>query len=401
MSGKRPDGDGLVRKRADGRWEGRIVIGHKEDGTPIFKSVFARTQKELMPKLHSAIDCYRGADLSEEGNMTVAEWIDRWLTSYAEPILRESTVRGYRSDARHHIIPALGKKMLRSVTKRDVQKFYNALGRKTYHAADGTERHLSEVTVRGIHMLFHEIMEAAVNARLIVQNPTEGAVIPKLDRAPKKILNEEQLEKFMEAIRAEPLWYDFFYTEITTGLRRGEICGLKWSDLDEAAGTLRVCRSVHAAPGGSIVVGETKTEKGTRTILLPASTLHVLKERRKTAMSEWIFPSILEPEKPVAPGSAYQRLKLILKEAGLPDIRFHDLRHTFATHAMRSGVDAKTLSGILGHANASFTLDTYTHVTTEMHRNAAAIVGDYLTEIFGEELKPWEENESREKEPSA
>ena len=401
MSGKRPDGDGLVRKRKDGRWEGRIVIGHKEDGTPIFKSVFARTQKELMPKLHSAIDCYRGADLSEEGNMTVAEWIERWLTSYAEPILRESTVRGYRSDARHHIIPALGKKMLRSVTKRDVQKFYNALGRKTYHAADGTERHLSEVTVRGIHMLLHEIMEAAVNARLIVQNPTEGAVIPKLDRAPKKILNEEQLEKFMEAIRAEPLWYDFFYTEITTGLRRGEICGLKWSDLDETAGTLRVCRSVHAAPGGSIVMGETKTEKGTRTILLPASTLHVLKERRKTAMSEWIFPSILEPEKPVAPGSAYQRLKLILKEAGLPDIRFHDLRHTFATHAMRSGVDAKTLSGILGHANASFTLDTYTHVTTEMHRNAAAIVGDFMEEVFGKELKPWEENESREKEPSA
>ena len=333
--------------------------------------------------------------------MTVAEWIERWLTSYAEPILRESTVRGYRSDARHHIIPALGKKMLRSVTKRDVQKFYNALGKKTYKASDGTERNLSEVTVRGIHMLLHEIMEAAVNARLIVQNPTEGAVIPKLDRAPKKILNEEQLEKFMEAIRAEPLWYDFFYTEITTGLRRGEICGLKWSDLDETAGTLRICRSVHAAPGGSMVVGETKTEKGTRTILLPASTLHVLKERRKTAMSEWIFPSILEPEKPVAPGSAYQRLKLILKEAGLPDIRFHDLRHTFATHAMRSGVDAKTLSGILGHANASFTLDTYTHVTTEMHRNAAAIVGDYLTEIFGEELKPWEENESREKEPSA
>ncbi len=397
---KRPDGDGLVRKRKDGRWEGRIVIGHKEDGTPICKSVFAKTQKELMPKLHGAIDCYRDADLSEQGNMTLSEWIDRWLTSYAEPTLRESTVRGYRSAVQHHIKPALGNKMLRSVTQRDVQRFYNAMGRKKYKANDGSEHRLADATVRGVHMLLHEILEAAVRSRLIVQNPTDGTVIPKLNKPPMKILNEEQLDRFMEAIRAEPLWYDFFYTEITTGLRRGEICGLKWCDLDETNGTLKVCRSIHTAPGGLLQVGQTKTEKGLRTILLPASTLHVLKARRRTALTEWIFPSLLEPEKPVSPSTAYQRLKLILKRADLPDIRFHDLRHTFATHAMRSGVDAKTLSGILGHTKASFTLDTYTHVTNEMQKNAAVIVGDFMTEIFGEELKPWQENEKPEKAPS-
>ena len=310
--------------------------------------------------------------------------------TYAVPTLRESTARGYRSDIRKHIEPALGSKMLRSITQRDVQKFYNALGRKTYKAGDGTERNLSEATVRGVHMLLHEIMEAAVLSRLIVNNPTEGTVIPKLNRKPMNILNEEQLDRFMEAIRAEPLWYDFFYTEITTGLRRGEICGLKWCDFDEESGTLKVCRSIHAAPGGALEVGETKTEKGTRTILLPPSTLHVLKERRKTAMTEWIFPSLLEPEKPTSPSAAYHRLKAILKGAGLPDIRFHDLRHTFATHAMRSGVDAKTLSGILGHTNASFTLDTYTHVTSDMQKNAANIVGGFMEELFGKELKPWQ-----------
>ena len=117
---KRPDGDGLVRKRADGRWEGRIVIGHKEDGTPIFKSVFAKTQKELMPKLHDAIDCYCGVELSEQGNMTLRDWIEQWLATYAVPVLRESTIRGYRSDIRRHIDPALGSKMLRSITQRDV-----------------------------------------------------------------------------------------------------------------------------------------------------------------------------------------------------------------------------------------------------------------------------------------
>ena len=103
-----------------------------------------------------------------------------------------------------------------------------------------------------------------------------------------------------------------------------------------------------------------------------------------------VTPSLLEPEKPTSPSAAYHRLKVILKGAGLPDIRFHDLRHTFATHAMRSGVDAKTLSGILGHTNASFTLDTYTHVTNDMQKNAANIVGGFMEELFGKELKPWQ-----------
>ena len=371
MARKRPDGDGLVRKRKDGRWEGRIVIGHKEDGTPIYKSVFAKTQKELMPKLHGAIDCYRDADLSEQGNMTLSEWIEKWLTSYAEPTLRESTVRGYRSDVRHHIKPALGNKMLRSITQRDVQKFYNALGRKTYKASDGNERRLADATVRGVHMLLHEIMEAAVRSRLIVMNPTDGTVIPKLNRPPMKILNEEQLDKFMKAIRAEPLWYDFFYTEITTGLRRGEICGLKWCDLDETNGTLKICRSIHSAPGGALEVCNPKTKKGTRTILLPPSTLHVLKERRKMALTEWIFPSLLEPEKPTAPSAAYHRLKVILKAAGLPDIRFHDLRHTFATTALEHGLDVKTLSAIIGHISSATTIDIYSHITGAMQRQAA------------------------------
>lgn len=360
--------------------------------------MFAKTQKELMPKLHETIDAYRGVELSGNGNITLDEWMERWLTSYAEPTLRPSTVTGYRSPINNHIRPTLGDKQLRSITRNDVQKFYNKLKQTKVrvHGCEGN-KNLADSMVRKIHMLLHEIMDAAVRSRLISQNPTSGTTIPKNNYPPMKVLNEEQLEKFMAAIRDEPMWYDFFYTEITTGLRRGEICGLKWDDLDETIGKLKVRRSIRVAPGGELEIGETKTEKGTRSILLPPSTLHILKERRKSAVTEWIFPSLLTPEKPTSPNAAYHRLKDILKDAGLPDIRFHDLRHTFATHALTSGVDAKTLSGILGHTNASFTLDTYTHVTTDMQKNAANIVGGFMTELFGEELKPWQESEKPER----
>ncbi len=391
MASKRPDGDGTVRKRADGRWEGRIVIGHKPDGTPIYKSVFAKTQKELMPKLHALIDEYRGVEVTD-CDMTLQEWAEKWLTEYAEPTLRPSTVRGYRSNLKTYINPALGDRQLRAIRQKDVQRFYNALKRRRVERG-GEVVPIADSTVRKAHLLLHEIMDAAASARLISRNPTNGTKVPKANYAPKAILNEEQLDRFMDAIRAEPVWYDFFYTEITTGLRRGEICGLKWSDLDEIGGRLTIRRTVKKGPGGELEIGETKTEKGMRTILLPSSTLDVLKERRKSAVSEWIFPSLRNPAEPVAPSSAYHRLKVILENAGLPDIRFHDLRHTFATHALTSGVDAKTLSGILGHTNASFTLDTYTHVTTGMQENAAEIVGGFIDELFGEELTLWQSAE--------
>ena len=198
----------------------------------------------------------------------------------------------------------------------------------------------------------------------------------------------------MEEIKKDAVWHDFFYTELTTGLRRGELCGLMWADFDEATGTLAVKRTIHMEKGGRLVAGATKTGRGTRNILLPASTAQLLSERKKHSYSEWIFPNPLKPESPTNPRSAYGHLKALLDSAGLPNIRFHDLRHTFATHALASGVDAKTLSGILGHTKASFTLDTYTHVTGDMQQRAADIVGGFMTDFFGEELKPWQNAEN-------
>ena len=208
------------------------------------------------------------------------------------------------------------------------------------------------------------------------------------------ILNEEQLDTFLAAAEQDPIWKDFFYTELTTGLRLGEICGLMWSDFDPRKGTLNISRTLHKEKGGRLVTGGTKTYAGTRKIVLPDSTAERLRSRKKYSYSVWVFHNPLRPEAPMNPTTAYHQLKKILAEHDLPDLRFHDLRHTFATHALANGVDAKTLSGILGHTKASFTVDTYTHTTTDMHRKAAEIVGGLLTDYLGEEMSPWQNAET-------
>ena len=380
MAKRRPSGDGMVRKRGDGRWEGRIVVGHKENGDSIFRYVYAPTQKELSAKLRQHIDNYQGADLTERSKMTLSEWLDQWLENMADT-LRPNTLRNYRSYIENHIRPALGDKQLARITPKDVQRFYEKLSDC-----------LASGTVRRIHTTLHGVLRAAQQAHLIASNPTEQIIAPKFSYGAKQILTNEQLDVFMKVIAEDKIWYDFFYIELTTGLRRGEICGLKWEDFDEVSGTLKICRTLYRETGGGLTTGDTKTSAGTRKIVLPASTAALLSKRKASALTEWIFPNPLKPEQPADPGSAYRQLKVLLKQAGLPNIRFHDLRHTFATHALASGVDVKTLSGILGHTRAAFTLDTYTHTTGDMQRRASEVVGDFLTDIFGEELRPWEES---------
>ena len=368
----------MVRKREDGRWEGHIVIGHKENGAPIFHYLSARTQKELLEKLHRCMEEYDGAELTEDCRMTLGEWLEVWLAECAKPSVRPSTFEGYRAYVRDKIVPYLGDKEIRKVTAGDVQKLYRKL--KKEGGADGGP--LAGATVRRIHGVLHQAMDVAVARHLIAKNPTKDVTLPKKESAPRTILNDAQLEQFMEAIKQDRQWHDFFYLEITTGLRRGELCGLMWSDFDEKKGTLSIRRTLHGKRGGGYYVGDTKTGKGRRIIRLPPSTVQLLTERKRTAISQWIFPNPLHPEDPIMPSSGYNRMKKLLAEAGLPDLRFHDLRHTFATHALTSGVDAKTLSGILGHTQTSFTLDTYTHVTGDMHRRASEIVGGFMEEFM-------------------
>ena len=331
MAKRRPSGDGMVRKRDDGRWEGRIVVGHKENGDSIFHYVSAKTQKALMEKMHRCIVEYDGAELTEDSRMTLGEWLDIWLKECAEPSVRPSTYKGYRGYAERNIKPFLGSKQISKVTAADVQTLYRKLQREG--GVDGGA--LSPATVRRIHGVLHQALNAAVDRHLIVKNPTDDVTLPKKVTAAKTILNDKQLERFMEAIKADEHWHDFFYLEITTGLRRGELCGLMWTDFDAEKGTLTVRRTLHNKEGGGYYVGETKTGAGRRIIKLPPSTVQLLSARKRTSISRWIFPNPIHPEDSIMPNSGYTRMKKLLAEAGLPDMRFHDLRHPYVKHTTK------------------------------------------------------------------
>ena len=176
----------------------------------------------------------------------------------------------------------------------------------------------------------------------------------------------------MDAIKEDGAWFDFFYVEIMTGLHRGEICGLRWEDFDEADGTLKVCRTVRRDKGMGLTTGDTKTYAGTRKSILLPSVTAILKGRKQISLTAWTFPNPLCLEQPTAPDAAYRRMKQLMEQSGLPDIRFHDLRHTLATDALAHGMDIKTLSTILRHVSSATALNTYSHITDEMRQKAAA-----------------------------
>ena len=336
MVKRRPAGDGMVRKREDGRWEGRIVIGHRENGEPLFRHVYAKTQKALLDKLHQNIECYRDVELTEDSRMTLGQWLDRWLTEYKAGTVRPGTLKSYRCYIEYYIKPQLGDKQISLISQQDIQRMYRRLkteGRIHEHPEMGHQ--LSDSMVRHIHSTLHAALKDAVQAHVIPRNPTEGTTAPKPNYKPKRILTRAELDAFLAVVEQDEVWRDFFQTELMTGLRRGEICGLQWSDFDEEGGALKVCRTLHSQRKGEYTVGETKTGKGMRTILLPKTVADILRRRKADTISQWIFPDPVKPEDPVNPGSAYLHMKTLLRRAGLPSIRFHDLRHPYVKHTTK------------------------------------------------------------------
>ena len=372
MAKRRANGEGNLRKRKDGRWEGRYTAGRDpETGKAIYKNVLGKTQAEAKAKLKAAIEEAKGLDAAKVGRYTVGQWMEVWFEHYAKVKVRPSSHQTYRGYIDNHIKPNIGKIPLEKLTSLELQKFYKKLlekGRVDRLESKHQSKGLSAKTVRNIHQIISSAMKLAQEQKLISTNPADGCALPRLEHREMQTLPVEQLQSFLREARDSGV-FELYYLELATGLRRGELLGLKWEDIDLERGDLRVRRQI-ARINGEVVEAPLKTKNAYRTLPLAEDTIGVLEaQRKKTGSSQWVFPSTTGG--PISPDSVLHMLHRVLKRAGLPRVRFHDLRHTFATLALQNGVDVKTVSGMLGHFSAGFTLDTYAHVTTASQRQAA------------------------------
>ena len=289
------------------------------------------------------------------------------------------------------IIPALGQFQLDKLTTGDIQGFYTDLkknGRllRTELYGEG----LSDQTVRGIHTTLHAALDRAVEEKLLFRNPADNCKLPSAKAREMQVLTPEEIQRLLIQAKEEN-YYELFLLELATGLRLGEIAALQWNDLNLTTGELRINKQAGTS-GPDVVICEPKTKAAVRTLILPPSVLKVMREYRARVDSRWMFPSPKKEDSPMRPSSIHLRLHRILDHAGCNRVRFHDLRHTFATTALAYGMDIKTLSTILGHVSCATTLNTYSHVTDEMRQRAAVKIdrGIAKAEIKSQEEKPKE-----------
>ena len=384
MAKRRANGEGNIRKRSDGRWEGRYTAGHDpETGKTIYKNVLAKTQKDCKEKLKRAIEENSKVDTVKAEQYTVGQWMDVWFENCAKIKVRPSSHKTYRGYIDNHIKPNIGKVLLSKLSSLDLQKLYKKLlsgGRVERIESKNQPKGLSAKTVRNINQVISSAMDFAIDQRLIASNPTDGCALPKLEHREMKTLPAEQLASFLREAKESGV-FELYYIELATGLRRGELLGLKWEDIDLEQGIIHVRRQI-ARIDGKIVEAPLKTKNSYRSVSIGQDAVEILKEQRKKADSEYVFPS--PTGGPISPDSVLKMLHRVLKRAELPKIRFHDMRHTFATVALQNDVDIKTVSGMLGHYSAGFTLDTYAHVTTAAQRQAANTMSSILSDAAGD-----------------
>lgn len=377
MPGKRRgNGEGCLRQRSDNRWEGRYIAGYDIlTGKSIMKYVYGKTRKECAAKLAKGIQDNKGRYYRKGvgyENQPLSTWLWLWFESFAKPNIRPGTAEGYSNAIRNHIIPALGHIRLSRLSSIQIQTFYNQLKEKGRVDSNGKPlfEPLSASTIKSTHNILSAALKLAVKERLIPFNPCDNCKVPKLEKREMKVLPQDKIAAYLEAARSLGV-YEMFYLELTSGLRRGELLALLWSDLDIGTGRLTVNKQI-SHHGGEFVVSEPKTENSIRTITLPQRTVDLLIEEHEKHPNSPLMFCYPKTNSYWTPSTVVHLHKRMLAMAGVEEkVRFHDLRHTFSTLAIQSGVDVKTVSNMLGHFSANFTLDTYTHVTLEMQMLAA------------------------------
>ena len=378
-STKNAKGGGTIRKRSDGRWEGRYSIGlDPQTGKQIQKSVYGATQKEVRQKLTKITNDLDEDIYLEPCRMKLGVWLDTWLKDYTGNV-KPKTYSAYEGHVRVHIKPYLGNVSLNKLTPHMVQQMYNLLL---------NEKGLAPKTVKNIHGVFHRAMDQAMKLGYLRLNPLNAVILPRVEKPQIEIIEDEKMKIFLDAIKGDPFEIILFVT-VFTGLRQGEVLGLTWDCVNFENGTLLINKQHNRSQmDHNYQFSSVKTDR----IRVLNVSKHVMDKLRQQQMiqkcwadaagSAWnnaddlVFTNELGSF--IKNKTLYMHFKRISSRIGLGNLRFHALRHTYAVNSLRAGDDIKTVQENLGHTTAAFTLGTYAHATPGMKRESAKRMDDYI-----------------------
>ena len=395
---KNARGAGTIRKRADGRWEGRYSVGFDpKTGKQIQKSVYGATQKEARQKLTQIIGEIDDGEYLEPSKLKLGDWLDIWLNEYCED-KKYSTVKGYRAKVKKHIKPQLGDIPLGKLTTPEVQKFYNRL----LKPPDGSPGS-SPKTIKNTHGVLSKAMSVAVVNGYIRRNPCQGVILPRMEKHEVEPLTDDQVALLLQLGEKDEEYGILLKVILLTGLRKAEALGITWDCVDFRRGVIRINKQLQKRPlkDGGVMFTSLKNGKGR--VLKPAPyVMELMKKRyeqqirqKEEASFAWVgwhteaehrtalaFTTIFGT--PLQPQTTYNHFKKLAIEIGAPNARVHDLRHTYAVLSLQNGDDVKTVQGNLGHATAAFTLDVYGHVSEAMKEASSSRMEQYVRSLTGE-----------------
>jgi len=387
--GKNGNGEGSIYKYKNKKGE---VIGYRGAYTvhtaegPKRRYVSGKTRDDVRVKLTKAMADRDDGLFSDDENITIGEYLDRWLSDCVRGSVRESTFDRDSYLVRVHIKPALGRIKLSKLSPVQVQGFYR----------DRLDAGLSTSTVNKVHTVLHKALSQAELWCLIPHNPTEAVKAPSPASQEMRPLSPEEAGRLLKAACSDR-FEALYVLAVTTGMRRGELLGLKWSDVDLKGGAVSIRRTLSRVDNGKrVTLGEPKTKKSRRTIPLTLRALEALKAHRKRQLEEMMELAGLREDQGLVfttrtgslinPSNLRQRsFAQLLKRAGLPHVRFHDLRHTCATLLLSQNTHPKFVQELLGHATIAITLDTYSHLIPGMGDYTARAMEDALEEDPPEE----------------
>jgi len=328
------------------------------------------TKKEAEKRLSELLTQLDTGAFVKPGKITLGEFSQQWLRDYVWPNLSPATARGYEFIVKSHLAPALGNIVLNQLRPEAIQ----------HYISEKQKANLSAQTVRHHYMTLHGILQSAVKWGLLSRNPGDAVTPPRVHRPELNIWNEDDIHTFLDAAKDSP-HYTLFFTALYTGMRRNELLGLRWGDIDFMLGQIQVSRSLQCLRSGEIDFRPPKTASGRRTIALSASAILALKEHRERQKLERTMLGLPESDndlifsqfdgKPLLPNSVTHAWIKLVKKAGVRPIRLHDARHTHASLMLKQGIHPKIVQERLGHASIQITLDTYSHVAPGLQEVAA------------------------------